>query len=131
MIIDEKLTLGRCLLAGISAKTDSALPDVQAVTLTHAMQAPTFASIKKALDGAMQEQAYTGFTSEVNVLTAKRDAVRGHDFLKLWMRYYLIHSFRANYIIADAAGHHILSNVLNYEEKRQLLEMMRGKQSPE
>ena len=91
----------------------------------------TFAIIKSTLDRAMQQlYAWKGFTSEVDMLIKKEvngDKVRGHDYLKLWMRCFFVIEYDVNYVIAETASHEFLQNRLTHSQKNELINMMRGR----
>lgn len=136
MIINTNLTMFRCKLRQIDAKTT--MEDLKQqehklhTTLDFWCLSPdeVFKLVKFELDKAMQKgESYLGFTDEVELLIDKegdKNPPRGHDYLKLWFKTYFMINFSANFIIADAATHNILQNVLTYEHRAELLRMIRG-----
>lgn len=128
MKINKELTMFRCEMNRIHLDTSLQTLDQQAHILDVCL-APTitFQTVKHELNKALEMQDYEGFTSELDNLLRKDEKLRGHDYLQLWMKTFFMFKYGANFIIADTASHNMLQNVLNYEQKNQLLHMMRGK----
>lgn len=127
MKINKALTVYRCEMNRIHL-TVSLLPLTdQEKALNDCLQDHVnFAVVKRQLNKALEKEGYTGFTDELEVLIRKDDQIRGHDYLKLWMKTFFVMGMNANYIIADAASHDMLQNKLTHEQKAELIRMMRG-----
>lgn len=127
MKINKALTLYRCEMNRIHLTASLQPLDHQEATLNDCLQEHiNFALIKRQLNRALEKEGYIGFTDELEILIRKDDQIRGHDYLKLWMKTFFVIGMNANYIIADAATHDVLQNKLNFEQKAELIRMMRG-----
>lgn len=127
MKINKALTLYRCEMNRLHLLASLLPLATQESALKVCLQDHVnFALVKKELNRALEKEAYAGFTDELEILIKKDDQMRGHDYLKLWMKTFFVMGMNANYIIADAATHDVLQNKLNFEQKAELIRMMRG-----
>lgn len=127
MKINKALTLYRCEMNRIHLTVSQKPLSEQEHCLDVCLgESVSFSRIKHQLNLALEKQGYEGFTDELEILIRKDDQVRGHDYLKLWMKTFFVMYLYANYIIADAATHDVLQNKLNFEQKAELIRMMRG-----
>lgn len=128
MIINRALTMFRCEMNRIHLDTSMTTLFEQTKTLEKTLSTEiTFADVKKALNDAMEGTDFDGFKAELENLMRKDEVMRGHDYLKLWFKTYFVMAYGANFIIADTASHNMLQNRLSYEQKNELLHMMRGR----
>lgn len=128
MIINRDLTLIRCELNRTNLDSSLRTMVEQEEILTDCLSPNiTFAQIKAKLDLAMQGAEYKGWLAELNNLLRKDEQLRGHDYLKMWFKFFFVLEFGANFVIADTATHNMLQNRLSYEQKNELLHMMRGR----
>ncbi len=127
MRINLKLNSYRCEMNRIHLSTSLTSLINQTNIMNDCLQEHVnFALVKRQLNKALEEEAFIGFKDELELLLKKDEQVRGHDYLKLWMKTFFVIAMNANYIIADAATHDMLQNKLNYDQKAELLRMMRG-----
>ncbi len=127
MKINLKLNSFRCEMNRIHLSTSLAAIIVQDNIMKRCLQPHVdFALVKRQLNKALEEESFIGFKDELELLIKKDEQVRGHDYLKLWMKTFFVMAMNANYIIADAATHDMLQNKLNFEQKAELIRMMRG-----
>lgn len=127
MKINKALALYRCEMNRIHLQTSLLPPAEQAARLDKCLgELASFSMIKQQLNFAIEKAGYQGFSDELEILIRKDDQVRGHDYLKLWMKTFFVMFMGGNYIMADAATHDVLQNKLNFEQKAELIRMMRG-----
>lgn len=128
MIINRALTMFRCEMNRINLDTSLTTFAEQSKILDRCLSTEiSFAQVKKALNEAMEGTNFNGFTDELSNLLRKDEVLRGHDYLKLWFKTFFVMGYGANFIIADTATHNMLQNRLSYEQKNELLHMMRGR----
>lgn len=128
MKINKTLTIIRCELNRINLDTSLLTLNAQSDILDKCLSTDiTFGDVKKQLDMAMQGQDFIGWLDELENLLRKDEQLRGHDYLKTWLKFFFVLGHGANFIIADTATHNMLQNRLNYEQKNELLHMMRGR----
>lgn len=130
MIINKNLTKIRCLMNAINIETSLLPIDEQMTTLEDCLSPTvTFAAVRDCLVDAManNEPDFEGWTDELANLLRNDEKLRGHDYLKAWFKHYFVLGHDANFIIADAATHNMLQNRLSYEQKNELLHLMRGR----
>lgn len=128
MIINKDLTLIRCELNRTNLDTSLMSMQAQSDILDECLSTDiTFATVKRTLDAAMQGQIFIGWMSELDNMLRKDEVLRGHDYLKMWFKFFFILQMGANFVIADTATHNMLQNRLTYEQKNELLHMMRGR----
>lgn len=127
MKIKKSLTMYRCEMNRTHLDTSLRTLAEQEEILDNCLSDDiTYQSVKSALNRAMEEVDYAGFTDELENLLRKDEQIRGHDYLKLWLKTYFVLDHGANYIIADTASHEMLQNKLNFDQKAELIRMMRG-----
>lgn len=128
MIINKQLTMIRCEMNQTNIDTSLMTLAEQGEILDQCLSTTiTFADVKATLDKVMQGQEFVGFKDELDNLLRKDEILRGHDYLKAWFKHYFVLGHGANFIIADTATHNMLQNRLTYEQKNELLHMMRGR----
>lgn len=128
MKINKTLTIIRCELNRINLDTSLLTLNAQSDILDKCLSTDiTFGDVKKQLDMAMQGQDFIGWLDELENLLRKDEQLRGHDYLKTWFKFFFVLCHGANFIIADTATHNMLQNRLTYEQKNELLHMMRGR----
>ena len=133
MKIDLELAKFRLMMnqINVDSSLNYSLDEQEEALLGCLSEGITFAVLKSTLDKAMQHVSpWKGFTSEVNMLIKKEingQSVRGHDYLKLWLRCFFVVEYGVNYLIADIASHEMLQNRLTHSEKNELINMMRGR----
>lgn len=127
MRIKKALTMYRCEMNRIHLDTSLRTLAEQEQILDNCLADDVnFQKVKAELNRAMEKADYDGFTDELENLLRKDEQIRGHDYLKLWMKTYFVFAHGANYIIADTASHDMLQNKLNFDQKAELIRMMRG-----
>lgn len=128
MFINKDLTLIRCELNRTNLDTSLMTMAEQSKILDDCLSTDIdFPLIRRTLDLAMQDQLFKGWLAELNNLIRKDEMLRGHDYLKMWFKFFFVLGMGANFVIADTATHNMLQNRLTYEQKNELLHMMRGR----
>lgn len=130
MIINKDLTMIRCELNRIHVETSLMALSEQGAILDKCLSFDiSYADIKRKLDEAMQGVDFIGWKDELENLLRKDEDLRGHDYLRMWFKFFFVLGYGANFVIADTATHNMLSNRLTHEQKLELLQMMRGRRS--